>query len=104
MKHNFTYNYMIEILTALKEGKDVQYRAGHSSGWVLHDEVDIPNFDKYEYRIKPDTVRCKVGLFKDETNFMYADLIQEYAFERTESDNESFVRWLTDVIEYNEKL
>lgn len=104
MNTAFDYDHMIEILTALKEDKDVQYRTGGVDDWILHNKDDLPKFHFYVYRIKPDVVRCKVGLFKDETNFTYTDIIQEYAIRRCELDDASFVRWLTDWIEYESQL
>lgn len=96
------YDYMINILEALKEGKDIQYRTEKNEPWIDHNKEELPRFVDYEYRIKPKIARYKVGLFKDETGFCYASLIPENIVNRGDvAENIYFIKWLTDWIEHD---
>ena len=92
---------MIEILTALKDGKTIQFQDMSGVWCDIEIENYVPNFEIDEYRIKPDMLRCKVGLFKDNANCCYAALIYGDAVEKIGAEN-YFIRWLTDWIEHEE--
>lgn len=101
MNNIFDYDYMIEILTALKEGKVIQRIDETTDVWIDHNEEELPKFDNYEYRIKPISSRYRVALFKDGNNFYYPVIVnKEEVAENCESESAFFVRWLSDWIEY----
>ncbi len=96
-----TYDHMIDILTAIKEGKEVQRRGKNEGDWILHDISELPKFVDYEYRIKPKSNKYKVALFKDGKDFWYPMLVvNDEVAERVETDDNAFVKWLTDWVEY----
>ena len=68
------YDYMIEILTALKDGKTIQVQSViKKDDWInIKIENYIPNFRHNVYRIKPEMIRYKVGVFKDSDSFCCA--------------------------------
>ncbi len=69
------FEYMIEIITAIRDGKTIQYLDDKTSTWINCDYRHLPYFDEYEYRIKPKTGQYKVGLFKDGKDFWNPMLI-----------------------------
>lgn len=86
---NNDYDHMIEILQTLKDGKTIQVQDMRDKNVWFDIKVDdyIPKFLDYEYRIKPEMVRNKVGLFKDETGFYSASLIPEIHVKNYEIEN-----------------
>ena len=91
-----------DVIIAWAEGKDVQVWDKDTKCWC--DVVkSIPFFDKdWEYRIKPPPKKYRVALFRkyDEASIVMAVTSQSGA-DNFES-MPSFVRWLTDWIEYEE--
>lgn len=95
------FEYMIEIITAIRDGKTIQY-LDQTSTWVNCDDRHLPCFDEFKYRIKPKITCYKVALFKDGKDFCYPMLVtNDEVAERIENDDGAFVRWLTDWVEYD---
>lgn len=98
--HNIDYDNIIKILTAMKEGKQIQVEQYENVWRDLTDE-DFPNF-KYVryYRIKPEVKKYRVGLmdFDIEDRLLIVARSESDATE-LESDPD-FVKWLTDWTEY----
>lgn len=94
-------DYMIEILTALKEGKAVQRENETTKEWMDHNNNIIPSFDKYIYRIKPDVkiISCKLALMKNLSSY-YTVSADSHKEERMFETSSYFVKWLTDWITY----
>ena len=99
------YDHMIGILQSLKDGKKIQVRRTKNDWIDIAIENYIPKFNDYEYRLKPEIARYKVGLFKDETGFCYASLIPENIVNRGNVvENIYFIKWLTDWIEHENQI
>ena len=91
-----------DVIIAWAEGKDVQVWDKNNERWcdmVLAD----PNFRADKYRIKPPAKKYRVALFKDCTN---GSIYTRTANTQEDADfleaAPSFVRWLTDWVEYEE--
>lgn len=90
-----------DVIIAWAEGKDVQVRDEGTKRWY-DDGGKFPLFDEdREYRIKPPAKKYRVALFKDgaESYTLTADN------QETSNGYEvayTFVRWLTDWVEYEE--
>ena len=87
-----------DVIIAWAEGEDVQVWDKNNERWcdmVLAD----PDFMADKYRIKPPAKKYRVALFNDYTSVYTADNTKDAsAYEK----ERSFVRWLTDWIEYEE--
>lgn len=93
-------DHMIDIFTAIKEGKEIQYRRISTSGWTDVDIKKIPNFEKYEYRVKPNSRKYRVGLFKNVYHYYTITMANDEQANLREKFDDTFVRWLSDWIEY----
>lgn len=96
------YHYMIEILTALKNGKTIQVR--RLKDWYdIKIENYIPKFNDYEYRIKPEIKSYRIAIMNSHCgdpkyNFPIIVHSEETAIQK-QSDPD-FVCWRTDWMEY----
>ena len=93
-----------DVIIAWAEGEDVQVRDEGTKRW--YDVVgSTPFFMGAKYRIKPPAKKYRVALFlnawadNDET---YISITNSQAGKDTFEEAPSFVRWLTDWIEYEE--
>lgn len=87
-----------DVIIAWAEGKDVQVWDECAKCWC--DIVkSIPFFMGDKYRIKPPAKKYRVALFNDYTRVYTADNMNDASSYEKER---SFVRWLTDWIEYEE--
>ena len=87
-----------DVIIAWAEGKDVQVWDEGAKCWC--DIVKaVPFFMGDKYRVKPPPKKYRVALFNDYTCVCTADnAVDARAYEK----ERSFVRWLTDWIEYEE--
>lgn len=93
------YDYMIEIITALKEGKQIQYSQFYEV-WLEFNNNELPNFTQFVYRIKPEQKKYRVGLIDPKTAPVFPLIIKdEQSAIRLELAS-GFVGWSTDWIEY----
>jgi len=91
-----------EVEEACKAGKPIQFKnkvLEDNPWWNWTLAKLSPNFDlmHLEWRIKPETLKYRVGLFQNpETEFTWAFSVDndDTANENAEADA-SFVRWLT---------
>lgn len=93
-----------DVIIAWAEGKDVQVWNLVNSRWEAV-EKRVPDFlQGNEYRIKPPAKKCRVALFRfsnEEAPTYTASTDTQEGADRYEQ-HKSFVRWLTDWIEYEE--
>lgn len=86
-----------DVIIAWAEGADVQVWDDVTKRWW---DVPTPSFyEKRKYRIKPPAKRYRVALFNNYTRVYTADNINDAS---SYEKDRSFVRWLTDWIEYEE--
>lgn len=68
--------YQIEILTALKAGKTLQYKyimVSTCTTWSVQDsDVSTLNFSAYKYRVKPETLEEAADAHADNHGYPYA--------------------------------
>lgn len=104
MNTNEIIEHRIKILQAWNT-QEVQYRVPDEfiidGGKWYKGNQQIPNFEKYEYRIKPTPHYYKVGLFK-ENDFYYTMVFGRNDEQETKilEQKPDFVKWLTDWVEY----
>lgn len=97
--------HRIKIMQAFLDNMKIQhqFKTGNAYGqWYdgTGPKSSIPNFELYEYRIKPELNQYRVGLFK-QNDFYYSLLFEdEVNAYNTVEFSPQFVRWLTDWIEY----
>ena len=90
------FNKMIEIITAMKEGKKIQCRLANSlDKWTMTEEK-TPNFQEYDYRIFQAMPKFRVALMFDKRRDYY------YTFKVDKEEDEEdlqiiseFVKWVT---------
>jgi hypothetical protein len=93
---------LADILIALAEGKPVQWR--HKKGCKLWNDFSstprgIKLWDDCEYRIKPETKKYRVSLHTmSGRTFLFISEEDDIAAVREDAD--SFVRWISDWVEY----
>ena len=89
-----------DVIIAWAEGKDVQVWDKTFRKWG--DVPGTPTWrEEWEYRIKPLTKKYRVALFKDDSYTCTSTADTQWRAETLEK-SPSFVRWLTDWIEYEE--
>ena len=93
-----------DLIIAWAEGAEVEYRKDPDRPWIpLPSQTNWYTFEDVEYRIKPPTKKYRVALFK---NPFSGDIYTLSADKPDSADkyeqHKSFVRWLTDWIEYEE--
>lgn len=97
----------LPLAQALAEGKTIQVRIlrnGALAEWVDHEPPDFI-FTADRYRIKPEPKKqiYRVGLFKYDEGIFFTysiDKIMNFDVYETYETKPTFVRWLTDRIEY----
>ena len=93
-----------DVIIAWAEGEDVQVRDEGTKRW--YDVVgSTPFFMGAKYRIKPPAKKYRVALFLNACagdNETYISITNSQAGKDTFEEAPSFVRWLTDWIEYEE--
>ncbi len=92
------YDYMIEILAALKDGKTIQVR--RLKDW--HDikiENYIPKFNDYEYRIKPDIKSYRIAIMTENDNRIPI-IVYSKELEDEVQRAPRFVCWHTNWMDY----
>ena len=88
-----------DVIIAWAEGKDVQVRDEGTNRWY-DVRGKFPRFNEdREHRIKPPAKKYRVAMFNDHTSVCTADNTKDASSYEKER---SFVRWLTDWIEYEE--
>ena len=91
-----------DVIIAWANGAEIEYRLGPDDSWS---KATSPNWHAdCEYRVKPPARKYRVALFRfsSEATSRYTACtdIQEEA--DSYEQHRSFVRWLTDWIEYEE--
>ena len=90
-----------DVIIAWAEGKDVQVWDEGAKCWC--DVVaSIPFFMGDKYRIKPPAKKYRVVLFESDTSIYYTSTADTPEDASSYEKERSFVRWLTDWIEYEE--
>ena len=89
-----------DVIIAWANGAEIECRGQPSRGWIT---ATNPNWNaEYEYRVKQPAKKYRVGLFKyPGVEAVVSVANSEEDAERYE-ENQQFVRWLTDWIEYEE--
>lgn len=88
-----------DVIIAWAEGKDVQVWDRGPKHWC-DVKTSAPIFvEDWEYRVKPPAKKYRVALFNDYTRVYTADNMNDASSYEKER---SFVRWLTDWVEYEE--
>jgi hypothetical protein len=86
-----------DLIIAYANGAKFQYRASDKDEWV---ECAYPGFsEKFQYRVKPETIKYRVGLFANCENEFYTGSVNSEYDEKFFQDSDNFRRWLTDWIE-----
>lgn len=102
-----------DVIQALMDGKQVQFREifGFKSDELKEwTDLDINNHaelyaslftddEGFKWRIKPVTFKYRVGLFKY-GNFYPMLITNDEVAEAVERDDNTFVSWITDWVEY----
>ena len=88
-----------DVIIAWAEGKAVQVRDEGTSLWYdIKGKFPLFNEDR-EHRVKPQPKKYRVALFNDYPCVYTADNMNDASSYEKEM---SFVRWLTDWVEYEE--
>jgi len=98
-----TISEMISVLIAHKSGKPIETRVkgGNGNGaWVGVSEP-LFNFEKQEYRVRPNYLNYRVGVNKV-NNIYVVFIITELSEEQVAENNRSFLRWETEWRTINE--
>lgn len=94
-----------EFIVAFAEGKQLQWRH-NSSMWIdFGADADpgpwcTPDWRNIEWRIKPETRWYRVALFKAGDNELWTNTVSSAEDENHARASDTFVRWLTNRIEY----
>ena len=59
-----TIEEMIKVMEAFKDGKQIQSRCDDTEEW-LNVIPSAWNFDKFEFRVKPEPLKCWANIFCD---------------------------------------
>lgn len=102
MNKNIDYDYMIGILTALKEGKAIQHRKEDTTTWVDHNNNIFPCFDSYEYRIKPAVKSYRIAIKSKhgDLNCRYPIIVHTEEIGIQIQSDYNFICWHTDWMDY----
>lgn len=89
-----------DVIVAWAEGKPIQHR-GVGDEWRDWNDSDVaPMFrTQWEYRIKPETVRCRVALFNGVYYKNSPQCANTTALALAWEKHRDFVKWITDWIE-----
>ena len=86
-----------DVIIAWANGAEIEYRLGPDDSWS---KATSPSWHAdCEYRVKPPAKKYRVALFNDYTCVYTADNTEDA---RSYEKERSFVRWLTDWVEYEE--
>lgn len=90
------FDKMIEIITAMKEGKKIQCRFANSMDrWTLTD-MNQPNFQEYEYRIYHAMPKFRVALMFDaDLDYYYTFTVNKESDEQALQETPKFINWVT---------
>ncbi len=93
------FDKMIEIITAIREGREIQCRFANSiDKWTLTDILE-PNFQEYEYRIYPAMPKFRVALMFDANlDYYYTFTVNKESQEQTLQETPKFISWVTSWI------
>ena len=89
-----------DVVIAWAEGKDVQVWDEGAKCWC--DVKEAPSFMGDKYRIKPPAEKYRVALFCKHNEEPFAVTANSQVTADSFEAMPSFVRWLTDWIEYEE--
>ena len=84
-----------DVIIAWAEGKDVQVWDRGPKRWCDVNSRTPHFYEDWEYRIKPPAKKYRVALFND---YVCVCTVNARAYEK----ERTFIRWLTDWIEYEE--
>ena len=91
-----------DVVIAWAEGKDVQIWDKGAKCWC-DVGASSPSFNEdWEYRVKPPAKKYRVALFNDHTCTYTAYTADNTEDASSYEKERSFVRWLTDWVEYEE--
>ena len=90
------FDKMIEIISAMKEGKEIQCRRLNSRDeWTLT-TANSPNFRGFEYRVYHVMPKFRVALMFDAAfDYYYTFTINKESDEQTLQETPKFVNWVT---------
>jgi hypothetical protein len=87
-----------EVIKAWADGKTIQTKIGLM--WIDMRERNCPTWANHEYRVKPETIRYRVALFKPDDRYPAPYTTSIFTTEKmahiAEHGSPYFVRWLTD--------
>jgi hypothetical protein len=85
-----------EVVAAWADGAEIQSCAPRSEA-TWQDRLNPVFMDNFSWRIKPQTIRYRVGISRSEENgVIYAVSVDNAADEECEQSYQHFIRWLTD--------
>lgn len=92
-----------DAIIAWANGAEIEYRNYPTASWVSAGVLnELGWYENYEYRVKPPAKKYRVALFKyPGVEAVVSVANSEEDAERYE-ENQQFVRWLTDWVEYEE--
>lgn len=93
------YDYMIEILVALKDGKTIQFQNMDGVWYDVEIENYVPNFETDEYRIKPDIKSYRIAIMTEKDNRVPIIVYSKELEDEVQTDPR-FVCWHTDWMDY----
>lgn len=90
-----------EVIKAWADGAIIQFRP-QGTKWAWENCCNNnPNWlNNYEYRVKPQTQKYRVGLFRINESHKTTCLFQQEASAQEAEKYHNFIKWLTDWIEY----
>lgn len=99
MKHKY-----YDVIVAWAEGKTIQLRPILDEGWANFNSTITPDFDSVfmEWRIKPEIEirKYRVALFRHPQGSLFTVTDDNENNERKREDQNGFVKWLTDWVDY----
>ena len=90
-----------DVIIAWAEGKDVQIWSPATDRWQDLTKASPHFLEENEYRIKPPAKKYRVALFANNIN-TYICIAETPEDANYYESTHTFVRWLTDWIEYEE--
>ena len=85
-------------IKAWADGAPIQMRSHDGSEWL---EVPAPTWNVYtQYRIRPVARKYRVAEFKSLSGDTFVSLFDTQAMARCAETTPSFIRWLTEWVEY----
>lgn len=104
MNNTQIVEHRIKIMQAFLDNKKIQHRHDNGEvGGLWYDgpgpKSPIPNFSLYEYRIKPEYKKYRVGLFM-EKDYYTLTVSDDGTANLREYKDPAFVKWLSNWVEY----